>query len=110
LRFNAYLQPATASTGALRVVAGTHEPELGRGVRSYLASVGVERRDRPNALPGFALETPGDVIGFDPRLYHGAWGSGRRLRWNVDYAQFPAATDSVRVLSRPGDRNSLRHC
>jgi hypothetical protein len=97
LRFNAYLQPAAASTGALRVVAGSHVPELGRGVGSYLASVGVEWRDRPNALPGFALETePGDVIGFDPRLYHGAWGSGRRLRWNVDYAQFPAATDSVR--------------
>jgi hypothetical protein len=84
VRFNAYLQPATESTGALRVVPGSQD-------RSLPDDVGV------------ALETmPGDVIAFDPRVRHGAWGGGPRLRWNVDFVALPDESDAQRFAHTRG--------
>jgi ectoine hydroxylase-related dioxygenase (phytanoyl-CoA dioxygenase family) len=100
LRCNAYLQPTTRSSGALRVVAGTQDPSVADRIASYLEE--CERRMDAEALPGVALETaPGDVIVFDPRVHHGSWGGARRLRWSVDYLAMPSA-DDAEALARTG--------
>ncbi len=73
----AYLEPLEVSTGALRVVPGSHA-------------------DRDRALPdgpaqaGEALETePGDVIVFDEHLIHGSAGGSQRRQWRVDFVIDP---------------------
>jgi ectoine hydroxylase-related dioxygenase (phytanoyl-CoA dioxygenase family) len=93
LRLNAYLQPATHSTGALRVVPGSQDGATSDRIARHLGIAG-ERGD-PDALPGVALETmPGDLIVFDPRIHHGSWGGSTRLRWSVDYLSMPPADDA----------------
>lgn len=81
LKFGFYLEPLTANTGALRVLAASHHnPSLYRGalepclgfdgaIESRLGVPGEE-------LPGWAIPTtPGDLLVWDYRLLHGAYGS-----------------------------------
>ncbi|GAC1601141.1 MAG: hypothetical protein NVS3B21_28590 [Acidimicrobiales bacterium] len=96
LRFNAYLQPAAATTGALRAVPASHHGSVPAGVAALLKS-DPRRQGKADGLPGVVLETePGDVIAFDPRVHHSAWGGGARLRWSIDFAAFPAIDDHDR--------------
>lgn len=89
VRFNAYLDPVDAATGALRIA--------------------VRSQNRPAVEPIEAcvevavLETePGDVIAFDPRAFHASFGGTRRLRWCVDYATAPSTHDDVRAEATRG--------
>jgi hypothetical protein len=85
--FAAYLEPLGAGSGALRVVPGSHRPELGAAVARYLDLAAPAAVD---ALPATALETePGDVIAFDEHLYHASAGGGVRRQWRVDYLRDP---------------------
>ena len=76
--FACYLDPLTATTGALRVVPGSHRHE-----------------DRD----AVAVETtPGDVIVFDEHLLHSSAGGGVRYQWRVDYVARPVGpSDHQRV-------------
>ena len=97
LRLNAYLQPSAADTGSLRVVPASQQGSLPTDIAEMLKHQRTLRA-RPDALPGVALETmPGDVIAFDPRVHHGAWGGGRRLRWSVDFVALPSKGDRKRL-------------
>jgi hypothetical protein len=89
LGFITYLEPASAASGALHVVPGSHA-------------------DREMALPGLgscgpieAIEThPGDVIVFDEHLMHGSNGGDERRQWRVDFViepHDPAESDTVRA-------------
>lgn len=82
--FAAYLEPLDASNGALRILPGSHRPELG-------AAVARLRAEHPDmALPGLPIATePGDVIAFDEHLYHASWGGRDRRQWRVDYVADP---------------------
>ena len=67
----AYLEPARAATGALRVVPGSHTDLVAAG-------------------PGVAVETdPGDAIVFDEHLLHGSTGGGVRRQWRADFVVDP---------------------
>lgn len=86
--FAAYLEPLRADTGALRVLPGSHHPDLGAAVQRLLAA-------RPelavDELPGVALATePGDVIAFAEPLFHASLGGRDRRQWRVDYFEDPA--------------------
>lgn len=65
----AYLEPLDDSSGALRVLPGSHvRPD--------------QPLPDPGALVGTALATtPGDVIVFDERLIHGSRGGRLRRQW-----------------------------
>ena len=78
----AYLEPAKATTGALRVLAGSH------------ADPGVKLPERCSGADavncGEVIETmPGDVIIFDEHLVHGSTGGGQRRQWRVDFVIDP---------------------
>lgn len=91
-----YLDPLTATTGALRIIPGSHRAPLfhaldrARGVEGGLAAAfGVP----PEAIPATALaSTPGDVVLFDSHCWHASFGGapGRRMI-ALSYAQAATA-------------------
>jgi ectoine hydroxylase-related dioxygenase (phytanoyl-CoA dioxygenase family) len=107
----AYLEPLDATSGALRVLPGSHH-------HSYATALAQElsRRGEPQGVEtdgGFAgtpLETrPGDIIVFDEHLYHASHGGAARRQWRADYFALPhtdTATTAARMylaaMYRPG--------
>lgn len=80
VKFVAYLEPLDAGSGALRVLPGSHR--LADAALGHLYSIDL---DVPE-VPGQVLATePGDVIVFDPLLYHASWGGRDRLQWSTMY-------------------------
>lgn len=76
-----YLDPLTQDTGALRVIPGSHlHGDAYAGVLDtaiYAGALGVEA----HAIPSVTLASqPGDLILFDHRLKHAAFGGGTRRR------------------------------
>ena len=82
----AYLEPLTASTGALQVIPGSHHPDYGTAIDSYLS-------DSP-AIAGVGLPTgPGDLIVFNEHLFHATSGGGTRRQWRIDFVADDAPDD-----------------
>ena len=76
-KFTTYLQPLDGDTGALRVIPGSHERPFHDEVCSLLSEseLGISE------VPASVCETrPGDVIAFDMRLYHAAYGGSQDRR------------------------------
>jgi ectoine hydroxylase-related dioxygenase (phytanoyl-CoA dioxygenase family) len=89
VRFNAYLDPVDAATGALQIAVRSQDH---RGVAFDASDADVD-----------VVQTePGDVIAFDPRAFHASFGGTRRLRWCVDYAPVPPARDEARAEATLG--------
>jgi hypothetical protein len=94
VRVNAYLDPVTETSGALRVVPASQHGSLPVDIARQRDANWP--RETPSVKPGVALETsPGDVVVFDPRVHHGSWGGRSRLRWSVDYAGMVGADDDA---------------
>jgi hypothetical protein len=94
--FAAYLEPLNGESGALRVVPGSHRPELGEALGRYLA----EPIDIA-AVPSTALVTePGDIIAFDEHLFHASSGGNVRRQWRVDYFRDPRTQESEAAVRR----------
>jgi hypothetical protein len=69
IKFLIYLQPLTASTGALRVIPGSHKRPLYDDVRAYLEKYSPEVHE----VPAMPMETrPGDVVAFNINMWHAA--------------------------------------
>ena len=82
VKFVAYLEPLEAASGALRVLPGSHH--LADSALGHLYSLDVDVPD----VPGQVLITePGDVIAFDPHLYHASWGGKDRHQWSTMYVR-----------------------
>ena len=82
VKFVAYLEPLAADSGALRVLPGSHR--LVDSALGHLYSLDVDVPD----VPGQVLATaPGDVIAFDPLLYHASWGGKDRHQWSTMYVR-----------------------
>jgi hypothetical protein len=96
--FLAYLEPVTASSGALRVRPGSHVDSASDANDALLEAV-LE-----------AVETePGDVIALDEHLLHGSAGGSDRRQWRVDFVVDPvdaAETARVRNTSRSSFRST----
>jgi hypothetical protein len=83
--FAAYLESLDATSGALRVLPGSHRPDFALALRAYPMPSGV------GAVPGYPVETaPGDLIIFDEHLHHASEGGSTRRQWRVDYVADPA--------------------
>jgi hypothetical protein len=93
--FACYLESLDASTGALRVLPGSHRSQLGDSVAALLDGhlsppTGPASGSPMPTLPGYAISTdPGDVIVFDEHLFHASAGGGVRRQWRVDYLEDP---------------------
>jgi hypothetical protein len=83
--FACYLEPLTASAGALRVLPASHRSSQQLDVTAV------------DAAP--CLETsPGDVIVLDEHLLHASTGGGVRRQWRCDYVARPnSARDAAPV-------------
>ncbi|HEY3903939.1 MAG TPA: phytanoyl-CoA dioxygenase family protein [Streptosporangiaceae bacterium] len=89
------LEPRTAATGALRVIAGSHLPEFEQRLCEYRAvepaSSGFEAWNWPHVV----IETePGDVVAFGGHLMNCAQGGLPRLTWTIDYLPWPGLADT----------------
>lgn len=90
LGFAAYLESLTAGNGALRVLPGSHRPELAEALRR-LGAAGAPAA----SLPAHAVATePGDIIAFDEHLFHASAGGSRRRQWRLDYLEDPVGADA----------------
>lgn len=88
--FLAYLEPVGAESGALRVLPGSHHPQLGDAIRA-LGAAGLAAL----ALPDHVVATePGDIILLDEHLFHASFGGGIRRQWRVDYVNAPDGAEA----------------
>lgn len=78
-----YLDPVTATSGALRVIPGSHRygdrfaEDLQATLRNSQEMFGLSG----NQVPAIALESvPGDVVVFNQNTKHSAWGGSNRRR------------------------------
>ena len=85
---NAYLQPSTGESGALRIRPGTHLGSQDDDVEVVLAT------------------EPGDVIAFDPRAQHGRVGRRRRGSGGTSTSR-PSRTRTT-PMAAPGQRDLVR--
>lgn len=91
----AYLEPLTGERGALRVLPGSHRPELAAAAAAR--AVG-EAEDGP---PGHVVATePGDLIFFDEHLLHASAGGAVRRQWRIDYLRDPQGADAEAEVRR----------
>ena len=109
VKFAAYLEPLTAGTGALRVLPGSHLEPFRTAAREFERRTTTQRRDEiPEAverLPGLSCETePGDVIAFDPRLFHASVGGKRQKAVDRDLLSRPRLGRGDRIGGRGPDR------
>ena len=88
-----YLEPVEKDTGCLRIIPGSHHRSFHQGLSpldeqysdSSQMPFGVPGRD----TPGYPMETqPADLLIFDTRAYHGAFGGGTG-RSNMQLLYFP---------------------
>jgi hypothetical protein len=86
----AYLEPLGAESGALRVLPGSHRPELAERLRA-LGAAGAPAE----ALPAHIVATePGDLVVFDEHLFHASAGGGARRQWRLDYLPDPVDAEA----------------
>jgi len=88
------LEPRTATTGALRLIPGSHLPEFERQLREYgavePATSGFEAWDWPHVV----IETePGDAVAFAGHLMNCAHGGTPRLTWTIGYLPWPGVAN-----------------
>jgi hypothetical protein len=82
----AYLESVEETSGALRVLVGSHT--------DHTMKVPDLRSGDAATLCGEVIETmPGDVIIFDEHLLHGSTGGGERRQWRVDFVIDPRDDD-----------------
>jgi hypothetical protein len=88
--FLAYLEPVGAESGALRVIPGSHHPQLRDAIRA-LGAAGLAAPGLPHHV---VVTEPGDVILLDEHLFHASFGGGTRRQWRVDYVNAPVGAEA----------------
>ena len=78
-----YLDPVNASSGALRVVPGSHRygDRFAEDLQKSLSHAPETLGLRGDQVPAIVLESsPGDVVVFNQTTKHSSWGGGKRRR------------------------------
>ncbi len=90
VKFWADLEPRTATTGALRLIPGSHLPGFGRRLCEYQAAEPARSGFGHWEWPHIVVETePGDVVAYQAHLMNCARGGTPRLSWTIDYLPWP---------------------
>ncbi len=102
IKFLFYLQSVDGDSGALRVIPGSHRNPLHdallniklRGPHSpYLEASGLNINDIPAHV---CKSEPGDVIAFDFRMWHAAWGGSKDRRMcALNYYKNPKTQEEI---------------
>lgn len=105
-----YLDPVTATSGALRVIPGSHRygdafaEALQANLRTSQDKLGIAG----NQVPAIALDSnPGDVVVFNQNTKHSAWGGSNRRRMftinctaHYTEAEIPLLRNEVAAFAR----------
>ena len=105
VKFCIYPDPLTASTGALRVLPGSHLEPYHSAIRGAAKEFGIT----PDQYPAYAFESnPGDVLALNVGTWHGAFGGDNRRRQGVivyyEDPQTATATDWVKETMQGNHR------
>lgn len=78
-----YLDPVTATSGALRVIPGSHHygDQFAEALQATLRAAPDKLGIPGSQVPAIALTSnPGDVVVFNQNTKHSAWGGSNRRR------------------------------
>ncbi len=96
VKFAIYLQPVGAETGALRVIPGSHRLPLEQNAEF---AAGVQKLPITEVPATVLASTPGDVVAFDLRLWHGSWGGQTDRRMcTIVYYNDPQTPEEIAYL------------
>jgi hypothetical protein len=105
-----YLDPVTATTGALRVIPGSHRypDSYAQGLQQALLDPQASLGLTGDQVPAIALESnPGDVVVFNQAIKHSSWGGSNRRRMftincTAHYAEadLPLLTNEISGFAR----------
>jgi len=104
IKFAFYLEPVGAETGALRVIPGSHKQPF----HAELRQAREESRLDLAEVPAFVCQSePGDVVGFDLRLWHASLGgSSDRRMCTLVYYNNPKTEEEDRVTREQARLNA----
>ena len=104
IKFAFYLEPVDAETGALRVLPGSHKNPFHDELRQARKEARLELAN----VPAFVCESePGDVVGFDLRLWHASLGgSNDRRMCTAVYYNNPKNQEEDRVTRQQAKANA----
>ena len=94
VKFTVYLDPVGGTSGALRVIPGSHkEPYHSAIQRDTMAAYGL----RGDQIPAYAFDSrPGDALVFNTRTWHAAFGgSSKRRMSTIQYYADPQTPEAV---------------
>jgi hypothetical protein len=100
-----YLDPVTKDTGCLRVIPGSHTPELATRLKELWPKEDPAESPygvKGSQIPCFPLESqPGDVVFFNQGLFHSSYGgkTGRRM-FTLNFGAKPQAETDYDNLRR----------
>ena len=100
LKVDLFLDQVRAETGCLRMLPGSHFPELRDRMERYYGTKGLgDLVPWPAAI---AMESdPGDAVVFNVNVYHAAIGGDHdRRSINISYFQKPSRPDHEEYLKR----------
>ena len=106
LKLALYLEPLSAATGALRLLALSQRPEVRRQLKCYRAdhACAATTRALADQMAAFPFcpekSEPGDAVIFDLHTWHASAGGRNRLAWTVDYLAVPHEAEARRRLLR----------
>lgn len=96
IKFIAYLDPVDASTGALRVIPGSHRGPYAAQVAHHLTAFSPPGDEVP--FTSFSSR-PGDVLAFDLRLWHAAFGSATDRRMStITFYRAPSSEEDIQTI------------
>lgn len=103
VKFVAYLEPLTATSGALRLMPGSHHRDFGAAIDAWEArnrAMDAEQLwHQITGLPCSVAETrPGDVIAFNWHTRHASIGGKDRRQWTISYAKDPQTAEEAERL------------
>ena len=90
LKVDLFLDPVRADTGCLRMLPGSHFPQLRERMERWYGTKGLgDHAAWPAAIP---MESdPGDAVVFSVKVYHAALGEEHdRRSINISYIQKPS--------------------
>lgn len=90
VKFGTYADRLTGDTGALRFVAGSHQPPLFDRCKAMVRRLERDER-RPveetvTTMPHVVVDTtPGDLVAIGPKVLHSTIGGKRRVQWSLPF-------------------------
>ena len=106
VKFAFYLDPVGATSGALRLIPGSHNRAFHEHLHESMPSLDLEVAD----VPAHVCDSdPGDVVAFDMRCWHASHGgaAGRRMCTCVYYNNPRGETEEAATRKRAaGSKNT----